>query len=61
MKLKVKELEPKKRALLLDKEKSWRLKSRALWLQVGMKTLVVSSFCKLREKYKYNVEDRKIR
>jgi hypothetical protein len=33
--LEVKLLEDKKRNILLEKEKEWRLKSRALWLQAG--------------------------
>jgi hypothetical protein len=34
-KIEVKSLEDKRRIILLEKEKEWRLKSRALWLQVG--------------------------
>jgi hypothetical protein len=34
-KTKVKRLEDKQRKLLLEKEKEWRLKSKALWLQAG--------------------------
>jgi hypothetical protein len=34
-KLEVKQLEEKKRNILLEKEKEWRLKSRAIWLQAG--------------------------
>jgi hypothetical protein len=33
-KLKVNSLEDKRRIILLEKEKEWRLKSKALWLQV---------------------------
>jgi hypothetical protein len=34
-KLEAKQLEEKKRNILLEKEKEWRLKSRAIWLQAG--------------------------
>jgi hypothetical protein len=34
-KMKVKVLEYKMRHILFEKEKEWRLKSRALWLWVG--------------------------
>jgi hypothetical protein len=34
-KMEVKLLEEKKRNLLLEKEKEWRIKSKAIWLQQG--------------------------
>jgi hypothetical protein len=40
--LEVNKLEGKKRDILLEKEKEWRLESRAIWLQVGDEN---SKFC----------------
>jgi len=56
-KLEAKQLEEKKRNILLEKEREWMLKSRFIWLQACDKNSKFFHWCKWQEKYRLCLED----